>query len=324
VRAVSTVPVWKKFLSEGVPLIRGDAARSAGFTGRGIVVAVLDTGADTRHPDIKVSVLEEHCSCTGCCPNGGSLQTGAGSANDDDGHGTHVSGIIAAPGIAQPVGVAPGSFIHAVKVLGPNGGSFEGIVGGLEWVLTRSEVKVVNMSLGGGRFTGLCDEANAAMQAAASAFNRLRARGTLVVVASGNEGFPDSVAAPSCLSTSFTVGDVYDSNVGGVQWSACTDSTTGADHVVCHANSNALLDVFAPGAMITSAARGGGTATEGGTSMATPMVAGAAAVLLEANPALTPGAIITLLKDTGKPVTDPKNGLTRSRIDLGAAVRAAR
>jgi subtilisin family serine protease len=321
VRSVHVVPVWKPYLAEAVPLMHGDSARAAGFTGRGVVVAVLDTGADTRHPDIGVSVLEEVCSCTGCCPNGSSKQTGSGSARDDDGHGTHVAGIIAAPGIAQPVGVAPGAFVHAVKVLGPNGGSFEGIVGGLEWVLTRPEVKVVNMSLGGGRFSSICDDA---LAPAASAFNSLRARGTLVVVAAGNEAYPDAVGAPACLSTAFTVGAVYDSNVGGISWAACPDATTAADQVACFSNSSPLVDVYAPGALIVSAGLGGGTKTLGGTSQATPAVAGAAAVMLEANPSLSPTTIISTLKNTGRSITDPKSGLTRSRIDVGAAVRAVR
>jgi subtilisin family serine protease len=118
---------------------------------------------------------------------------------------------------------------------------------------------------------------------------------------------------------------VYDENLGRRAWVApCTDSTTRADQVVCFSNSGPLVELLAPGALITSAGLGSGTLTEGGTSQATPHAAGAAAVLLEANPGLSPDQIVAVLKETGTPVTDSKNGLTLSRINLLAAVERVR
>jgi subtilisin family serine protease len=311
-------------LSESGPLIHADEARGMGYTGRDVIVAVVDTGVDASHPDLAVSMASERCFCTGCCPGGGSTGSGSGSARDDDGHGTHVSGTIAAPGIAQPVGVAPGSYIAAVKVLGPDGGRDSDILAGLDWVLSRSEIKVVNMSLGGGRYSRVCDNTDSVNQAYASVIAALRARGTLTSVASGNEAYTDSVASPACINAALAVGAVYDSNVGGRGYGDCSDPTTAADQVACFSNSCPLVELLAPGSRITAAAMGGGTATLSGTSMAAPHVAGAAAVLLQANPGLTPSQIIDILKRTGRSVTDTRNGLTLPRIDLAAAVRAAR
>jgi subtilisin family serine protease len=94
--------------------------------------------------------------------------------------------------------------------------------------------------------------------------------------------------------------------------------------VTCFTNSNSTLDLLAPGAPITSAGRNGGRSTFFGTSQASPHAAGAAAVLLEVDPTLTPDQIETLLKTTGVKVTDAKNGLTFPRIDLLAAVNMVR
>jgi subtilisin family serine protease len=111
------------YTAESVPMIRGDEVRALGLTGQGVTVAVLDTGIDAQHPDLRDAIVEEECFCAGCCANGTSRQSGAGSANDDDGHGTNVAGIIASAGRVAPVGVAPGVAIVAIRVLGPNGSS---------------------------------------------------------------------------------------------------------------------------------------------------------------------------------------------------------
>jgi subtilisin family serine protease len=313
--------VVKKSLAESVPLIHGDEARSMGFTGADVIVAVLDSGADAGHPYIGVSLAAERCFCDGCCPGGGSEESGDGAAADGDGHGTHVSGTIVAPGIDQPVGVAPGAYLAAVKVLDDEGSGFSSdIVAGLDWVLSEPVIKVVNMSLGGGRYSTVCDDATASTRAYADAIAALRARGTLTVVASGNDGYTDAVSSPACTNASLAVGAVYDSNFG----SRSCDSSTAPDKVACFSNSSTLVELLAPGSTITAAAVGGGTDTLSGTSMATPHVAGAAAVLYGVRPSITPSQIIDILKRTGRPVTDKRNNVTISRIDLAAAVRAAR
>ena len=313
------------YTAESVPLIRADEARSLGFTGRGVTVAVLDTGIDAQHPDLRDRIVDEQCFCAGCCANGTSRQSGAGSANDDNGHGTNVSGIIASVGRVAPVGVAPDASLVVIRVLGASGGSVSTIVSALEYVLARPQIKVVNMSLGGGGpFTTVCDNVDASTMAFGTVIARLRAQGTLTVVASGNEGFTTGVSSPACTNASLAVGAVYDQNVGGIAWQTCPDATTAADQVTCFSNSSPLVELLAPGALTTSSGPGGGTLTEGGTSQATPHVAGAAAVLLQARPSLTPTEIIAALSQTGIPITDRKNGLAVPRINLRAALDRVR
>ena len=313
------------FTAESGPLIHADEARGLGFTGRGVSVAVLDTGIDNQHPDLRDAIVDEQCFCASCCPNGTSRQSGAGSANDDNGHGTNVAGIIASGGRVAPVGVAPDADLVAIRVLGPSGGSVSSIVSALEYVLARPQIKVVNMSLGGGGpFTTVCDNVDAGTMAFGTVIAQLRAQGTLTVIASGNDGFSTGVSSPACTNASLAVGAVYDSNVGGIAWQTCPDATTAPDQVTCFSNSSPLVELLAPGALTTSSGPGGGTLTEGGTSQATPHVAGAAAVLLQARPGLTPGEIISVLSRTGVPVTDRKNGLTVPRINLRSALDAVR
>ena len=313
------------YTAESVPMIRADEVRALGLTGRGVTVAVLDTGIDGRHPDLADAIVDEQCFCTSCCPNGTSRQSGPGSANDDNGHGTNVSGIIASAGRVAPVGVAPDVALVAIRVLGPSGGTVSSIVSALEYVLARPQIKVVNMSLGGGGpFTTVCDSADASTTAFGSVIARLRAQGTLSVVASGNEGFSTGVSSPACTNAALAVGAVYDDNVGGIAWQTCPDATTASDQVTCFSNSSPLVELLAPGALTTSSGPGGGTLTEGGTSQATPHVAGAAAVLLQVRPSLTPSQIIGVLAQTGVPVVDRKNGLAVPRINLRAAVDAVR
>ena len=104
---------------------------------------------------------------------------------------------------------------------------------------------------------------------------------------------------------------------------ACFDTTTSRDTVTCFTDSNATLNLVAPGAPMISALPGGAIGVFWGTSESCPAAAGVAALMLEANPSLTPASIESILKETGKPVVDPKNGLTFPRIDALAAVRRA-
>jgi subtilisin family serine protease len=313
------------YTAESVPMIRADEAHGLGFNGRGVTVAVLDTGIDDQHPDLRHAIVDEQCFCASCCPNGTSRQSGAGSANDDSGHGTNVAGIIASAGSVAPVGVAPEAGLVVIRVLGPSGGSVSSIVSALEYVLARPHIKVVNMSFGGGGpFTTVCDGADASTMAFAAVIARLRAQGTLGIVAAGNEGFTTGVTSPACTAAALAVGAVYDQNVGTIAWQSCPDATTDSDQVACFSNSSPLVELLAPGALTTSSGPGGGTLTEGGTSQAVPHVTGAAAILLQARPSLTPSEIVAVLAETGVPITDRKNGVAVPRINLRAALDAVR
>ncbi len=109
--------------AESLPLVRGDAAHAAGLTGRGVTVAVLDSGIDRAHPDLADALVGEHCVVVpNGCPNGANEQDGTGSAADDNGHGTNVAGIVVSNGSVAPIGVAPDAAVVSVKVLDRNNG----------------------------------------------------------------------------------------------------------------------------------------------------------------------------------------------------------
>jgi subtilisin family serine protease len=313
-------------LDEARPLATIDAMQTLGYTGKDVVVAVLDSGYDTDHADLQDDLLAESCFCSdsgGCCPGGSSTQFGAGSAEDDNGHGTNVSGIITSKGTIAPTGSAPDSDIVAIKVL-DSGGSFccsSDVVAGLDWILdNRPEVDLVNMSLGTfARFAGDCDGATAYTMAFATAINTLRVRGVTVFASSGNNGSGIDMGAPACIANALSVGAVWDANVGSQTFLGCTDVTTAADQVTCFSNSDSETDLFAPGAFTTSTGLGGGTSTYGGTSQASPLAASCAALLLDKDEDLTPGQIETALESSSTLVTDTTNGLSFPRVDCWEA-----
>jgi subtilisin family serine protease len=313
-------------LDQSSRLIRSNEAHVAGVTGKGVTVAVLDTGIDTDHADLADDLVAERCfarlGSKGACPDGSTSQSGPGSAEDDDGHGTLVSSIITSRGSASPRGVAPDAKIVALKVLGPEGGSDSGIISALDWLIaSRPDVKVVNMSLGGDLFRGACDGTELAY---ASVLNALRSRGVTVFVASGNDASPSSIGSPACVSSAVSVGAVYDANGPGMEFSDCEDNLAVVDRVACFSNSADGLDLLAPGALITSGAKGGGSEAWVGTSAATPHAAGVAALLLQVRPDLSPDQIESTLESTGVRVTDHRNGKVFPRIDALAALNAAR
>jgi len=314
-------------LNQARPLANVDAVQALGFTGAGVTVAVLDSGYDSNHVDLSDDLAGEACFCSGsggCCPGGGSTQTGSGAAEDDQGHGTNVSGIITSKGSSVPLGAAPDADIVAIKVLDSNN-SFcctSDVVAGLDWIIAnRPDVDAVNMSLGTfAMYTGDCDNANAFNMAFATAIDTLRSSGVSVFVSSGNGGSGTQMQSPACIANSLSVGAVWDSNVGSVSILGCTDSTTAADKVTCFSNSNSTTDLFAPGAPTTSTGMGGGSSTFYGTSQASPLAAGCAALLLEKDPTLTPDEIEMLLEASPTLVTDTTNGLDFPRVDCAHAV----
>jgi subtilisin family serine protease len=94
-------------LTESVPLANADDVHALGFDGTGVDIAVIDTGIDTDHPDLVDNLIGEECRlASGGCPTGGTSGSGPGSAEDDNGHGSHVSGIITSGGVVAPLGVA--------------------------------------------------------------------------------------------------------------------------------------------------------------------------------------------------------------------------
>lgn len=251
-------------------------------------------------------------------------QSGDGAAEDDNGHGTNVSGIMVSRGVVTHSGLAPAANLVVVKVLDASN-SFNAtsqIISGMDWIASQHpEVRVINMSLGTeARFPAECDNSATFTQAFAMAINSLRSRGTMVFVSSGNDGSSVDIEAPACIRNAIAVGAVYDSALGRVSFeSTCTDAVTDVDQITCFSNSSPAVDLLAPGAYITSTGRGGTSSTYLGTSQASPHVAGTAALLMEISPALTPDQIEATLKLTGRSLTDPRNGLSRPRLNTQAA-----
>jgi cysteine-rich repeat protein len=323
-------------LAEGSALIGAPSVHAQGSTGTGIRVAVLDTGIDTDHPDLSDDLAAQYCFCDthpspvkGCCPGGGPEEA---NAEDDDGHGTSTSGIITSSRAAGP-GVAPDAEIIAVKVLDSGGsGTFSDIAAGLDWLITNHAslgLDVVNMSLGDGTQQNDASVSPCTGSNTANGIQSLHGLGIPVFVSSGNEGHDNGISFPACAAEAISVGGVYDANVGAVSWCGnstcttilCTDNPTFADRFVCHTNSGVLLDILAPDFRTATAALGGGTNFDfGGTSASSPYAAAQAALLLEADPTLTPDQIRTLMKTNGPSVTNPENSLSFIRTDVALAL----
>ncbi|HEV2753868.1 MAG TPA: S8 family serine peptidase, partial [Solirubrobacteraceae bacterium] len=279
VRAAGDVPLRA---GEGTPptgLRRiGAASATTAREASAASVAVLDTGIDLDHPDLRVA-------------GGTNCVTPGASPDDDQGHGTHVAGTIAAENDgAGVVGIAPGTPLAAVKVLGADGsGSDSSIVCGLEWALANG-VDVVNMSLGGtGGPVRACTQTTDPMHRAVC---RAVAGGVTVVAAAGNDGWDFDHAEqpdiPAAFPEALTVTSVSDSDgrAGASGGPSPCSSVEADDHAAGYSNfaltsGGAAHTLAAPGTCIRSTVPGGGYGRSSGTSMATPHVAGLVALCLE-------------------------------------------
>ncbi|WP_084614804.1 S8 family serine peptidase [Nakamurella lactea] len=253
----------KSTLDVSVPQVGGPQAWAAGYTGTGTTVAVLDTGIDTSHPDLAGQIADTQSFVPG------------ESMTDVVGHGTHVASTIAGTGAASDglyKGVAPGAKLLVGKVLGDDGyGQDSWIIAGMEWA--ASKAKVVSMSLGDPTMTTKDDPM-------AQAVDRISEQtGALFVIAAGNAYGEGTVSSPGTADEALTIGAVDDNDVRA---DFSSMGPRGGD-------SGMKPDLSAPGVDIT-AARSKDSYGEGmyttmsGTSMATPHVAGAAAIVLQAHP----------------------------------------
>jgi subtilisin family serine protease len=302
-------------LEASVPRIEGDQVWQAGYNGVGTTVAIIDSGVDAAHPFLGGRVLDEACFSTtaagiseSVCPNGEPTQIGAGAAApcqlEECLHGTHVAGIAAGDGSGAGVpfsGVAPGATVIAIQVfseivdaelcggIAPCLGAFESdIMAGLEHVYTLKvagrNVAAVNMSLGGGVFDAPCDA-----EPFKPAVDNLRGLDVATVAASGNDGQPAGLSSPACISSVVSVG-----------------ATTLGDEVAWFSNVSPFLSLFGPGDNIVSSIPGYDFAPLSGTSMASPHVAGAWAVMRQALPSASVDDLLAALQTTGTPVTDTR------------------
>ena len=298
-------------------LVHVDAAHALGYTGQGVTVAVVDTGIDDHLAALAGTVVGEHCIVPPHgCPGGTAESDGPGSAQDDQGHGTEVAGVLA--------DVAPGAKLVVVKVADRNGRSSSAqIQAGLDWVrIHHPEARIVNVSLAGDvPLSGDCSKLTPSLASYAASVDALRAQGTLVFAASGNNGAANGIPAPGCFPETVAVGAVYARDFGAFTApNICRDTATQADEVACWSNASSELDLLAAGAPVDTVGLGGAPVNFAGTSAAAAQAAGAAALLLQADPRLTADALESLMEQTGVPIVDLRRRSSTPRIDLAAAL----
>lgn len=304
------------------PLINLPDAHALGFNGEGVVVAVIDSGIATANPDFAGAIIHEECfmAASGLasrCPNGSGRQTGPGASEDNYGHGTHVSGIVASRGVWGPEGVAPGASIESFKLMDQTGHLYlSDIFAAFDHILlSHQEVDAINMSWGSGSIPPEYCTTD-------FFYDPLRAAGILPVASAGNAGDKNGIGHPACVDSVVSVGAVYDYTTSLWLGSNCIDQPAPADDVACWSNSDETLDLLAPGCQIASSGR---TAINPrvdacGTSMAAPHVVGLAALLMEQRANAGTLVIEHIMKASGVPITDPENDVTTPRIDALAAL----
>ncbi|GJM41883.1 MAG: hypothetical protein DHS20C20_21650 [Ardenticatenaceae bacterium] len=330
-------------LSNSVSVIGGDQAWSSGYTGNGQTVAILDTGVDTDHAAFTTGgnrIVSEACYSTTnagygastVCPGGVEASTAVGSgidctdvvgaanskAQSDCSHGTHVASIAAGDNGGNVVGVAPDANIIAVQVFSLFNnttycGGFSNCVLtftsdqllGLERIYelrNTYDIASVNMSLGGGNYGAACDS-----DSRKAAIDNLRAAGIATIIATGNDGYRGSMSAPGCISSAISVG-----------------ATDNADNVASFSNIAPFVDLLAPGLSIYAAVPGG-QGTKSGTSMATPHVTGAWAVLKQAMPGASVEDALNAFQTGAVLVDDDRTSGTvtnMARINVNNAINA--
>jgi subtilisin family serine protease len=271
VEADGDVSIEAQTLPWGIDTIDADRSSTLAGNGSGAIANVdayvIDTGIDVTHPDLNVVEFRNFAG---------------GQNNDCNGHGSHVAGTIGASDDANGVvGVAPGIRLHAVKVLRCNGsGTWSSVISGIDYVAgTSTRPAVANMSLGGAQ--------NSAVD---QAVRNAAGKGVFFAVAAGNDGALACGHSPAAAGTT-----------NGVATVAATDS---ADNEASWSNYGSCVDSWAPGVSVYSTYKNGGYATLSGTSMATPHVAGGAALYLSSHTGASPASVESALKgaavNTGK------------------------
>ncbi|MDR4307708.1 S8 family serine peptidase [Chelatococcus sambhunathii] len=325
------VPV-EPLLKDSAKLIHATDLWKKDVEGAKHAVAVLDTGVAAKHPMLKDKVVSEACysttdeasNATSVCKGEAASDTGENAARNCPlsvagcDHGTHVASI--AVGNSDKLdGVARLADVVAIQVFSKftdcAGGSTcaksfsTDQIKGLERVFFLSDkfsIDAVNMSLGGGKFAAACDSSNAALK---TAIDNLRTADIATLIASGNDGFTGFISSPGCISSAIAVGN-----------------TTKTDLVAQSSNHSDLVKLMAPGSDIKAAVPPKKYEEKTGTSMATPHVAGAFALLRDAKPTASIDDIVTALQCSGKtahrrddPIGDFELEPQKPRIDvLGA------
>ncbi len=344
-------------LSESVAMVGGIASWNAGYTATGQTVAIIDSGVDKTHPMFQGKIVSEACyspydNTTAFVTCGGSFGPnpypgpnepasivrstaidsglpcnpgGFTSLISDCAHGTHVAGIAAGrttnfAGVARDAGVIA---INASSFV-PVGSSYRvsyfnsALLLSLERVFelrNTFNIASVNMSLGVSGYTTNCDSVSPSIK---TAIDNLRSVGIATIIASGNDGYVNGISFPACISSAVSIGSVADGS------SSQTGNPTVFDRVSLFSNSSSFLNLLAPGEGITSSvpnfASQTGYKTYDGTSMAAPHVAGAWAILKQRNPNASVTQILNTLANTGVPILDQRNNITKPRIRIDQAL----
>ncbi|MFB6204592.1 MAG: S8 family serine peptidase [Candidatus Nanohaloarchaea archaeon] len=293
----------------GVGGVWSETVSGANHTGKGVTVAVIDTGVDYTHPALGGCTTSEFTG--GSCEKvvgGYDFVNGDNDPMDNNGHGTHVAGIVAANGTLK--GVAPGAKLLAYKVLNSEGvGYTSDIISGIEQAVMDG-ADIISLSLGG---DGNPDDPLS--DAVANAV----ANGTVAVVAAGNAGTYYSIASPGVEQTAITV--------GAVDKDGTIASYSSRGPVTWDGTMILKPDVVAPGSRVCSTSLGSGDGCaagdytkKSGTSMAAPVVSGAAALILQSHPSWTPqdvkSALVTTATELGYGEFTAGSGLVNvSRAD---------
>ncbi|MVP02532.1 S8 family peptidase [Paenibacillus lutrae] len=241
--------------------------------GSRVSVGVIDTGIDFYHPDLQASVAR-----------GINILNRHQLPIDDNGHGTHIAGTIAAAGKRMGImGVAPKAVIHAVKAFDMNGSAYvSDIVAGIDWCV-RNDLDVINMSFGMRTYS----------QALEDAVTNAYQAGTVVVASSGNDGKSAQIDYPARFSNVFSVG-----------------ATTKTNKVAPFSNQGKRIDIYAPGESIYSCWLQGKYNELSGTSMATAHVSGVIALMLSVRARLRPNQIKQILRRSSTPLKKSKSADT--------------
>lgn len=281
-----TVSIQSQTLPTGIDRINNVENKTN--KGAGVHVAVIDTGIQTDHPDLKSNIA-----------GGKNCSTGT-SYNDGNGHGTHVAGTIAAlDNGAGVVGVAPEAKLWAVRVLNNSGsGTWSSVICGIDFVTSKAPanggpITVANLSLGGGGSSdnncGMTTTGPGSNDALHKAICRARNAGVTIVVAAGNSGVNAATQVPAAYDDAvITVSALADSN--GKAGGGGAGTSYGADDTFASFSNygSAIVDIGAPGVNIYSTWLKSGYKTISGTSMASPHVAGAAALYIATHPITSP------------------------------------
>ncbi|MFA5983140.1 MAG: S8 family serine peptidase [Methylococcaceae bacterium] len=298
------------FLTQSAPLVRAtNTAKDTGFIGLNTTVVVLDTGVDYTLADFGNCVAPgQPTACRVSVAQDVATQDNALDDSSDH-HGTNVSGIVA--------GIAKGTQLAVLDVFDGVSAFSSVVISGINWAIANQvlyNISAINMSLGDSSQNPVQCSSNRTNPFATPIATAYSA-GILTVIAAGNNAFTNGLSMPACSPLAVSVGAVYDSNVGSVNFGICSDGSTAANAIACFSNSASYLSLLAPGALITAAGF-----TLAGTSQAAPHVAAAIATLRGARPTESLASTLNRLTTTGVRITDTRDNITFSRIDILAAL----